>query len=90
MARHQQSNKKLIPGEWYHILLDDCCINGEIIAQFICYWNDMEGEEVDSPNFEEDTILLSTEPETEYWDALFNIGRIGPYWGAWYPMHLKR
>ena len=89
-AAHRNGKDKsdiLIPGEWYYIQLTDCCIEGNIVGQFICFWNEIETI-ADGGGFEYET-LLSTKPEDEYWEALFTFGLLGPYWGEWYPMRLK-
>lgn len=76
----------LVPGEWYHIVMDDCCVEGALIGQFICFWNEIET--LTDDGFEYET-LLSIEAEEEYWEALFSFGLLGPSWGAWYPVRLK-
>ncbi len=61
--------KELVPGQLYEIELDDCCISGKITGRFL-RWEFGEDDE---------------EQDYEYADAIFDIGRIGPVWGAWYP-----
>jgi len=62
-----EPHKGLIPGEVYKIRLDDCCIEGELRGRFLGW------------DFGDD----NEEQEYDRADALFDIGRIGPGWGAW-------
>lgn len=55
--------RDLQPGKRYKVLLEDCCIRGELYGTFIERITDGEDES-----------------ESDY---RFDIGIIGPCWGAW-------
>ena len=77
----------LVPGEWYRITLEDCCVCGTIIGQFFGYWNEIETVVDDGFEYE---YLLSPEPEEDFWSALFSFGILGEPWGAWYPTRITQ
>ena len=57
----------MVPGKMYRITMEDCCIQGVIFGTFIQWIT----EDEEGP-FEEGENI-----------AKFDIGHIGPAWGAW-------
>lgn len=61
---------KLIPGQRYLITMNDCCVQGRLLAVFVGYSYYEEEDEDEAP--------LDT-PEA----AVFDVAIIGPIWGRW-------